>query len=192
MDISMTRDTNRNYIEPMFGFISKVVMVLFCLIWAHLTSALFRRFQFATSNSVIHSMYRLIVVFSCFFESVFSSCPHIISLPLLAFIVSRQANFPEGMTVRGFSPEFQSNKGAHLAYRSATIFASCASVKFVQRFYHLTLGASFRYVVFRHDFLLQRKLCLEPPFASYSLAGGSFILPLHTQLSTNQEKICWV
>lgn len=173
----MTRNTNRNDIEPVFRRIAEMMMILFCLLRAKYTLSCMNFRQFMTANSGKHgemsfSMKRIML-------SIFHRAMYSYLATLFCFAVSPTVFF-----------------GNHSSFLAFVIFLTCASmslfalcclliglgmfffagftpasmpilirlgfVKFAERLYFSTFGTMFCYALLRHDRFSNKRLCLEP------------------------------
>ncbi len=183
---SMTRNTNRNNVKPMFGFVTWV-MVLLCL-FATGTLQSIRARYFACSNGVVYSgcrfraLWEVITIFATFAFIVFSS---FLSLDIFVsrFSIVDFANFT--LTIL-FSIDVTTSFMAYFAISLMTIFLISVFVKFGKRFSFLAGTTTFGYDLHSHFRLLYRRFWLKPIAAQ--TAVGSFYFNKQTILFNEKIK----
>lgn len=172
----MTKKAYRNYIKPVFRSIALVVMIFFCLFT---TSAFqsFGRWQLTSSNSVSNSS-------TSFYSERISATAGFICLALLVSLYCQFSFF--GFLILSycsaiyffsfFSQAIILNllAKAGFALILIAIFSRFIFPKFQNRFDLLALGTFFGYDLFRHDFLLVRRLCLEPFVRPVRILGSLY------------------
>ena len=155
----MTDLANRNNIEPVFGFITQIVVVFFCRFAARALQGM-NSGQFATTDSGIDCIFSFLTLWKLFL--IFSDALLVVLFTLFALSVS----VPTFFTLFTLPIPFFTC----LALILIAIFAFTIWVKFRNRFDLFAIATSFCYDLFRHAFLLTRKSCLEP-LESQSLCG---------------------
>lgn len=204
MNLSMAWDAKRNYIKPMFGFITLVVMILSGTIWATRTANTTRLRQDSGSNCIINrlnsplgpkflgmrgkisehsfqlgslSFFAQTIMF--YSDFAFGSC----LIPSINFITNNLAFFALAIsmyaTLAFLATSIFCGVLARTGFAFIPISVSATSIfgKFIDWFDCVALVASFRYDGLSHFRFLSKRDWLEPPFASYTLAGGSLIIP---------------
>lgn len=84
----MTRNTNRNYVKPMFGLIAQMMMVLFCLCWTIRTLQGISPNHFASCNSMRYgclSLFGQFVFLLITLHCLFAFCT--LSIPFLGLFI---------------------------------------------------------------------------------------------------------
>ena len=155
----MTKDTNRNNVKLMPGFVTAPMMVLLCL----LTTGTFqgiRSGQFSISNSMTYSSPR--------FMSLWIPFP-VAFLVCFSFLGARITFVVRSATLSMFFLLF---RATDFARRLKTIFFGTVLRKFRRWLGFLAFVASFRYDLFSHIRSFQR-VWLEP-FVGHRPAYGSF------------------
>ncbi len=151
----MTIKTNRNKVKPMFRGVAFVVMIMFCGFTTNTLQSI-RADQFTGSNSVIDSIDSfnpfgvLLTIFLC----VLAVCDFAfigLAILLRTFALCGSAFF--GLSI-GLLARFA------LAMKSLSF--GFIFVKFQKRLNFFARRTLFVYDLLRHNFLLGRKLCLEP------------------------------
>lgn len=184
----MARNTNRNYIKPMFRGVAFVMMVLRSLFATSTLQRInFRQFPFFNSflnNLTSFTLLRMLQVISL--HNLGTGYPAFFSL-FMAFL-SCFAFFTLAIT---FVPCFSFFGLAitvltYFAIRRTTIFLGAILVKFRQGFDFFAFGTSFGYDLLRHNQLLNSWLCLEPYARSVRVSGSIYF---KEELWTVKKKI---
>ena len=165
---------NRKDVEPMFGFITKIMMILFSRLKTKITLKCFNFGQFTSAYSVANCRTSL-----CFFRVVNTIMPRsrtassFASIRLLImFLVSFGLILLRVIII------------AYFTITAMTGFFRTVFVKFRKWFGFFALGTSFCYDSFRHGFFLHKKLCLEPLQTQY-LCGSFYYNNKHSQIKLN-------
>lgn len=179
----MTIFTNRDYVKPMLRCITGM-MVFFCLLWAIMALQSIGARHFASSNGVVHgiSSFQLFwmmgikaffadfsIIFTLFSFPVTNLASPVSNFAFLCLPILPTVHF----TVFCLSVFFPIVQKTDFTMRFVSILFSAIFVKFGQWLGFLAFRTSFCYDLLRHDFLLTRKLCLEPNTRPV-LVSGSF------------------
>ena len=175
MNFIMTRTTNRNNIEPMFGRIVRMVILLrlfaatalkqsgfrhvfscYCIVYSTLCST-FIGIVFAIFLTGLLAFFRLTIQLVCL-PAFFGSAIFFITLPVCLFAFRSSAIF------------FLVQRCAFFAPRMKAIFMSSGFIKLRSGFNSFAIYASFCLNCLRHFLFLFKRLCLGPI--------GSTILPV--------------
>ena len=179
MKFTMTRATNRNYIEPMFWFIAFMVMIVLCLLTTR-THQRHRPWHSLGFYSIINNAFGLclyLVFLSILFLGIFificlaiPFCGQTTSpFPLFCFIVFFARLLAFFSLVIFVLLDFSTQ----LTIRKKPAFRFFIPRKFQNRFSFFAFGTLFCYDLFRHNCFSNKQLCLEP-VARHNLAVGSF------------------
>lgn len=191
-NLVMTRNANRNHIEPKLRGIAVVMMILFCLCRAVMALQGIRPGQSAISDSIIHSIYcpqmfrmanvKFIQIinssFSTLFAFVVAFYYNLAFLALgIAFLngfvrFALTVTFFGGLAFFAFSITFFRSALADFAISLMTIFGFRMFVELRDWFDFFASAASFRYDLLRHFRFSNKRLCLEP-VAGHTPAVGS-------------------
>ncbi len=175
MDFIMARNTSRNDIKPVFGFISQTVVILICLLGAVMAIKITRFWEFIKFNSITYNTPG--ITFICvFFSTAFLCCSAFFALTVS--LRARFSNFSTTQTLAilllrqfcliAFSP-------FALAKLTLIMTSKFAFVKFckLRNWLKLLAGtASFCYDWFRHNVLSSKKnVLVRADRASIALLG---------------------
>ena len=184
----MTFLINRDNIEPMFGGITFVMVIFFCLCRAVITLQRIWTGKFTICNSTIHSMYcfmvvgvKFLIIFSdaivisfafltlgiTFFSSFTLFC-------LIMMMLSFAMYFFAFLSFRIFFRFFQKTNFTIIPMSIVVIYTF---VKFRDWFCFFTSSANFGYDLVRHFCFSIKQRCLGP-VASRELVTGFFIIYL--------------
>ncbi len=166
----MTYYTDRNNVKMVFFLITKIMVIVFCLMLAKKTfehgNSLYLNISDCITNCSIGTNLFLMRIVKLTISSTCCLFAFFCFIPLLiAFIISYSSFFclPIFLLCIGFTK---------FTLKKISIFCGFAFRK-VQNWFILLAGtASFYYDWFRHSFFLTKKLCLEP-LQGRSLCGSS-------------------
>lgn len=177
----MTRNTNRNYIKPIFRFVTLPMVIFLGRFWAIMTKQKSGRNQSASPNSVIGSILSLMVFgmsnMIAFLSSFMFFCLAIIffvGFPFFALMITFCSSFIFCCFIICRTTIF--------TIRSMVTFSTLVFIKLQKRFVFFATGAYFCYDCFRHFRFSCKRLCLEP-VAGYAPAIGLFYYTLKKRKS---------
>ncbi len=176
----MTRTTNRNYIKPIFRFISKPMMILPCLFRAILTTKRIWAKYLSCSNSIIYSNLSFTffwIIFAIFLMGflvdLLTPCTKpvffIDTLTFFCMVIS------VGILSTFLSVLFISNTYASFTDMAIVIFAIFVFVKFGECSKLFAISTTFCYICFKHNQFLNNWLCLEP-VAAHTASAHSILV----------------
>ncbi len=178
MPYFMTSSANRNNIEPMFGFMALIMVVVLCLLSAR-TYHSFYQFYFSCQNSIMYSIYCFVILRKTLFPPFVASIignhtffalmiAFFSGFSFFAFLISTSGGFIFWFLVKFFYARFTvTAKAIEITF----VFVELGSwMKF------LASRTLFCYDCFRHGFFLIKKLCLEPLQTQY-LCGSLYSTP---------------
>ena len=166
MNFYMAKTTQRYHIKRL-GIIGVVV---FLRLIATETNQSIRAWQLTGSGSVIDCIMRFLYLW-------------------VFFIVTFLATVYRDFSFCGFRISRIKNSPTWVAVVLKAVFFGSIFAKFLSGFNFLAMVASFCYDGLRHDFLLNRKLCLEP-FTSLSCVWLVLLYKYIANTSTNKYIFC--
>lgn len=174
--------TNRNNIKPELRGIALMVVIIYRLFVTGTFQAIRSR-EFPGSNGIFYSFTGLTFFWMSFFIVTVATFPgnfafYCLAIALLYYfaffrcVISQPSFAMNFFTLFGLLIIGNALYITSLTTITITIWAIWSFVKFGKRFNLFAFGTLFCYDLLRHDFLLTRKLCLEP-FARPILVFGS-------------------
>ena len=200
----MTRNTNRNYIKPIFFSIAFVMMIFFCSIFAIMAFQSASLWDSVHFNSLVHNAscfafnqiistvsfvclftFYALVIFSYDFLSFIAFQITYTFCASLVFAVIFQMIFSSFFAL---SKNFTTSIMANFAMILTTIFRCSAFAKISKRLNLFASRAFFRYDFGSHFRLLIRRFWLKP-VAAYTVVGLFYCRLLAQQFKRNNKYI---